>query len=438
MIYNALKAGSFEDIRIFDGETEMTDELPFDVADIILTSSPADDRAEQHLELVVAGNSAMTSGSYTVKARYNYENTDITITLPVVIEGMPEITMAPETVTVDYLAGTSEYTVIEKYAEKLWNEAWAPKFFADKQTFVDAIYAATFEATADEAEDGTVLMQASDDANNIAIKLGAGAKEKSYALTAKLTADWGLDVTVAVTVNFEGFTGELVQGDNYADPVLLKATLSTTAYVPDGLNLDNTWVAPKDSKGNEIGKVVFSVDTEEYEGASVDADAKTLTWGTEYKGLNMALSVKLMLDSYVLDEQVLNVEIPDPIKDKTISLRKNAVTTISASADDASLTVGDLLQLANINGNNVFEATAADENTVLGVVVKYEVMNPEVLVDRIDTGADFATTGTITVKGNADSEFVGEKTVKVKVTVSYDYGTDRVHNLDIKVKQKAN
>ena len=93
---------------------------------------------------------------------------------------------------------------------------------------------------------------------------------------------------------------------------------------------------------------------------------------------------------------------------------------------------------ANINGNNVFEATAADENTVLGVVVKYEVMNPEVLVDRIDTGADFATTGTITVKGNADSEFVGEKTVKVKVTVSYDYGTDRVHNLDIKVKQKAN
>ena len=438
VIYNALKAGSFEDIQIFDGETEMTDELPFDVADIILTSSPADDRAEQHLELVVAGNSAMTSGSYTVKARYNYENTDITITLPVVIEGMPEITMAPETVTVDYLAGTSEYTVIETYAEKLWNKDWAPKYFADKQTFVDAIYAATFEATADEAEDGTELVQATDDAKNIAIKLGTGAKEKSYELTAKLTADWGLDVTVAVTVNFEGFAGELVQGDNYANPVRLNAKLTTTAYVPDGLNLDNTWVAPKDSKGNEIGKVVFSVDAEEYEGASVDADAKTLTWGTEYKGLNMALSVKLMLDSYVLDEQVLNVEIPDPIKDKTISLRKNAVTTISASADDASLTVGDLLQLANINGNNVFEATAADENTVLGVVVKYEVMNPEVLVDRIDTGADFATTGTITVKGNADSEFVGEKTVKVKVTVSYDYGTDRVHNLDIKVKQKAN
>ena len=135
VIYNALKAGSFEDIQIFDGETEMTDELPFDVADIILTSSPADDRAEQHLELVVAGNSAMTSGSYTVKARYNYENTDITITLPVVIEGMPEITMAPETVTVDYLAGTSEYTVIETYAEKLWNKDWAPKYFADKQTF---------------------------------------------------------------------------------------------------------------------------------------------------------------------------------------------------------------------------------------------------------------------------------------------------------------
>ena len=438
VIYNALKDGSFEDIQIFDGETEMTDELPFDVADIILTSSPADDRAEQHLELVVAGNSAMTSGSYTVKARYNYENTDITITLPVVIEGMPEITMAPETVTVDYLAGTSEYTVIETYAEKLWNKDWAPKYFADKQTFVDAIYAATFEATADEAEDGTELVQATDDAKNIAIKLGTGAKEKSYELTAKLTADWGLDVTVAVTVNFEGFAGELVQGDNYANPVRLNAKLTTTAYVPDGLNLDNTWVAPKDSKGNEIGKVVFSVDAEEYEGASVDADAKTLTWGTEYKGLNMALSVKLMLDSYVLDEQELNVEIPDPIKDKTISLRKNAATTISASADDASLTVGDLLQLANINGNNVFEAAAADENTVLRVVVKYEVMNPEVLVDRIDTGADFATTGTITVKGNADSEFVGEKTVKVKVTVSYDYGTDRVHNLDIKVKQKAN
>ena len=190
LIYNALKAGSFEDIQIFDGETEMTDELPFDVADIILTSSPADDRAEQHLELVVAGNSAMTSGSYTVKARYNYENTDITITLPVVIEGMPEITMAPETVTVDYLAGTSEYTVIETYAEKLWNKDWAPKYFADKQTFVDAIYAATFEATADEAEDGTELVQATDDAKNIAIKLGTGAKEKSYELTAKLTADW--------------------------------------------------------------------------------------------------------------------------------------------------------------------------------------------------------------------------------------------------------
>ena len=92
--------------------------------------------------------------------------------------------------------------------------------------------------------------------------------------------------------------------------------------------------------------------------------------------------------------------------------------------------MGDLLQLANINGNNVFEAAAADENTVLGVAVKYEVMNPEVLVDRITIAGDFATTGTITVKGNADSEFV--------VTVSYDYGTDRVHNLDIKVKQKAN
>ena len=222
------------------------------------------------------------------------------------------------------------------------------------------------------------------------------------------------------------------------NPVRLNAKLTTTAYVPDGLNLDNTWVAPKDSKGNEIGKVVFSVDAEEYEGASVDADAKTLTWGTEYKGLNMALSVKLMLDSYVLDEQELNVEIPDPIKDKTISLRKSAATTISASDADASLTVGDLLQLANINGNNVFEAAAADENTVLGVAVKYEVMNPEVLVDRITIAGDFATTGTITVKGNADSEFVGEKTVKVKVTVSYDYGTDRVHNLDIKVKQKAN
>lgn len=87
----------------------------------------------------------------------------------------------------------------------------------------------------------------------------------------------------------------------------------------------------------------------------------------------------------------------------------------------------------------MFEAAAADENTVLGVAVKYEVMNPEVLVDRIKINeADFATTGTITVTGNADSEFVGEKTVKVKVTVSYDYGTDRVHNLDIKVKQKAN
>ena len=435
VIYNALKAGSYEDIHIFNGETEITDELPFEVEEITLTSSPADDRAEQHLELVVAGSSAMTSGSYTVKARYNYENTDITISLPVVIVGMPEITMEPETVTVDYLAGTKEYTVIEMYAEKLWNEDWAPKYFADKQTFVDAISAATFEATADEAEDGTELVQATDDAKNIAIKLGSGAKEKHYELTAKLTADWGLDVTVAVTVDFEGFAGELVQGDNYANPVLLNAKLTTTAYVPEGLNLDNTWVAPKDSQGNEIGKVVFSVDTDEYEGASVDADAKTLTWGTEYKGLSMALDVKLMLDSYVLDEEVLNVEIPDPIKDKEITLREGADPTIFAGDTDESLTVGELLQLANINDKNVFVAETADENTVLDVAIKYEVTNPEVLVDRIKTADDFETSGTITVKGNADSVFVGEKTVKVKVTVTYAYGADRIYNLDITVKQ---
>lgn len=435
-IYVALKDLSPEEIFIFEGDKDVSADEPFQISEIILPSTPTDDRTEQHLSLIVAGNSTMTGGTYTVKARYNYLNTDITISIPVVIEGMPEITMEPQSASIDYVAAQSEYPVIEKYAEKLWNAAWAPKYFADKQTFVDAVNAAAFDATADEAEDGTALQKLSTDGKIIAILLGAGANETNYTLTGKLSADWGLDVTIAATVEFKGIGGELVQGDNYDNPVLLNAKLTSTAYVPDALNLDNTWVAPKDSKGNEIGKVVFSVDDKTYKGAAVDNDAKTLTWGSEYKGLAMALEVKLMLDAFELDSKTLNVAIADPIKDEVIALREKAVTSMAADKTDVSLNVGEALELNNINDNNVFESTTAVENTAIGVKIAYKVLNPEVLVDRIKTGADFATTGTITVTGNSDSEFVGEKIVKVEVSVTYSYGETRTKTVEISVKQK--
>lgn len=430
-VYNALVGKDYSDLYIFKGDVDVTGDQPFEVAEITFPSKPTDDRTEQHLNLVLAGSSTMASGTYTIKAVYDYQGTDVTIQLPVVIEGMPEIKLAPVTAEIAYKAGVNTYDVIETYAEALWKEAWAPKIFADKKTFVDAVKAAAFEATAGEAKDKTALSVSGD---NIAIVLGAGANEKSYTLTGAITADWGLNVTITVTANFTGIGGRLVQGDNYTDPVLLTAKLTDLAYVPDALNLDNTWVAPKDSEGKEIGKVAFSVDAEQYKGASV-AD-KMLTWGSEYKGLNMTLKAILTLDSYELDEQPLNVQIPDPIKDKAITLKKDAVTTIEATTTDADLTVGDQLVLNNINSHNVFAAEAANENTALGVKITYEVANPEVLVDRITKAADFATSGKLTVKGNPDSDFTGEKTVKVNVTVVYDYGKRENFVANIVVKQK--
>lgn len=112
-------------------------------------------------------------------------------------------------------------------------------------------------------EDGTELVQATDDAKNIAIKLGTGAKEKSYELTAKLTADWGLDVTVAVTVNFEGFAGELVQGDNYANPGASERKTYDDGLCARWTYLDNTWLHPKIPRAMKSERLFFSVDAEE-------------------------------------------------------------------------------------------------------------------------------------------------------------------------------
>ena len=117
---------------------------------LLMDSSPTADTDVQRVTPTFNGMTFAETGSYTAYAKYVHsDKTTTTITIPVTASGAPEISyeISKEVMYV----GTSTYTVVEGFAEKLWKDAYK-EAFGSKEDFLAVVAAMTATTGDDEAK----------------------------------------------------------------------------------------------------------------------------------------------------------------------------------------------------------------------------------------------------------------------------------------------
>lgn len=407
---------------------------------LLMDSSPTADTDVQRVTPTFNGMTFAETGSYTAYAKYVHsDKTTTTITVPVTASGAPEISyeISKEVMYV----GTSIYTVVEGFAEKLWKDAYK-EAFGSKEDFL-AVVAAMSAATGDEDE-ATLAVAG----NDITVIFPAEYEFKTYYSTLTLADKSGLEIVFPAEITLTEAQATLTPNPLFVTNGRVNAIAEFNA---DGSRYDVVAQPLGNAYTYQVGegeqalpgvKVVYEIN-KELQGdkldemtekgqivPEIDADNK-LIWN-DWGALELKVDAYLVFtnsNEEVKDSRVtFTVAIDSPYADDkiTVATKGNEFEL----SQDASFKVAQLLTLNSTYqsgdpaaNTNVFDASTEDGlhanlAKALGGEVKYETT-----FSNVDFTFD-EETGVITYTGEDSSLKPVSQTIEVKVTYTNNFGVE--------------
>ena len=407
---------------------------------LLMDSSPTADTDVQRVTPTFNGMTFAETGSYTAYAKYVHsDKTTTTITIPVTASGAPEISyeISKEVMYV----GTSTYTVVEGFAEKLWKDAYK-EAFGSKEDFLAVVAAMTATTGDDEAKLAVA-------GNDITVTFPAEYKfDTPYYSTLTLADKSGLEIVFPAEITLTEAQATLTPNPLFVTNGRVNAIAEFNA---DGSRYDVVAQPLGNAYTYQVGegeqalpgvKVVYEIN-KELQGdkldemtekgqivPEIDADNKLIwnDWG----------ALELKVDAYLVftnsNEEVkgsrvtFTVAIDSPYADDKI--------TVATKGNEFELSQGasfKVAQLLTLNSTyqsgdpaantNVFDASTEDGlhanlAKALGGEVKYETT-----FSNVDFTFD-EETGVITYTGEDSSLKPVSQTIEVKVTYTNNFGVE--------------
>ena len=406
---------------------------------LVMNSTPTAENDVQRITPTFYGMTFAEAGNYTAYVKYVHsDKTTTTITIPVTASGAPEISyeISKEVMYV----GTSTYTVVEGFAEKLWKDAYK-EAFGSKEAFLGVVAA----MTATTGEDEATLSVAG---NDITVTFPAEYEFKTYSSTLTLADKSGLEIVIPAEIELKEASAELTPNPLFVTNGRVNAIAEFNA---DGSRYDVVAQPLGNAYTYQVGegeqalpgvKVVYEIN-KELQGdkldemtekgqivPEIDADNK-LIWN-DWGALELKVDAYLVFtnsNEEVKDSRVtFTVAIDSPYADDkiTVATKGNEFEL----SQDASFKVAQLLTLNSTYqsgdpaaNTNVFDASTenglhANLAKALGGEVKYETTfsNVNFTFDE--------ETGVITYTGEDSSLKPVSQTIEVKVTYTNNFGVE--------------
>lgn len=407
---------------------------------LLMDSSPTADTDVQRVTPTFNGMTFAETGSYTAYAKYVHsDKTTTTITVPVTASGAPEISyeISKEVMYV----GTSIYTVVEGFAEKLWKDAYK-EAFGSKEDFL-AVVAAMSAATGDEDE-ATLAVAG----NDITVIFPAEYEFKTYYSTLTLADKSGLEIVFPAEITLTEAQATLTPNPLFVTNGRVNAIAEFNA---DGSRYDVVAQPLGNAYTYQVGegeqalpgvKVVYEIN-KELQGdkldemtekgqivPEIDADNKLIwnDWG----------ALELKVDAYLVftnsNEEVkgsrvtFTVAIDSPYADDkiTVATKGNEFEL----SQGASFKVAQLLTLNSTyqSGDPAANTNVFDSSTEDGLHANLaKALGGEVKYETTFSNVNFAfdeETGVITYTGEDSSLKPVSQTIEVKVTYTNNFGVE--------------
>lgn len=404
-----------------------------------LTSTPTAENDVQRITPTFYGMTFAEGGEYIAYAKFVHsDKTTTTITIPVTASGAPEISyeISKEVMYV----GTSTYTVVEGFAEKLWKDAYK-EAFGSKEDFLAVVAAMTATTGDDEA----TLSVAG---NDITVTFPTEYEFKIYSSTLTLADKSGLEIVIPAEIELKEASAELTPNPLFVTNGRVNAIAEFNA---DGSRYDVVAQPLGNAYTYQVGegeqalpgvKVVYEIN-KELQGDKLDEMAENGQTVPEIDVDNKLIwndwdALELKVDAYLVftnsNEEVkgsrvtFTVAIDSPYADDkiTVATKGNEFEL----SQDASFKVAQLLTLNSTYqsgdpaaNTNVFDASTenglhANLAKALGGEVKYETT-----FSNVDFTFD-EETGVITYKGEDSSLKPVSQTIEVKVTYTNNFGVE--------------
>lgn len=406
-----------------------------------LTSTPTAENDVQRITPTFYGMTFAEGGEYIAYAKFVHsDKTTTTITIPVTASGAPEISyeISKEVMYV----GTSTYTVVEGFAEKLWKDTYK-EAFGSKEDFL-AVVAAMSAATGDKDE-ATLAVAG----NNINVTFPAEYKfDTPYYSTLTLADKSGLEIVFPAEITLTEAQATLTPNPLFVTNGRVNAIAEFNA---DGSRYDVVAQPLGNAYTYQVGegeqalpgvKVVYEIN-KELQGDKLDEMAENGQTVPEIDVDNKLIwndwgALELKVDAYLVftnsNEEVkdsrvtFTVAIDSPYADDkiTVATKGNEFEL----SQDASFKVAQLLTLNSTYqsgdpaaNTNVFDASTEDGlhanlAKALGGEVKYETT-----FSNVNFAFD-EETGVITYTGEDSSLKPVSQTIEVKVTYTNNFGVE--------------
>ena len=406
-----------------------------------LTSTPTAENDVQRITPTFYGMTFAEGGEYIAYAKFVHsDKTTTTITIPVTASGAPEISyeIGKEVMYV----GTSTYTVVEGFAEKLWKDAYK-EAFGSKEQFLNVV-AAMSAATGDKDE-ATLAVAG----NNINVTFPAEYKfDTPYYSTLTLSDKSGLEIVFPAELTLTEAHATLTPNPLFVTNGRVNAIAEFNA---DGSRYDVVAQPLGNAYTYQVGegeqalpgvKVVYEIN-KELQGDKLDEMAENGQTVPEIDVDNKLIwndwgALELKVDAYLVftnsNEEVkgsrvtFTVAIDSPYADDkiTVATKGNEFEL----SQDASFKVAQLLTLNSTYqsgdpaaNTNVFDAST--ENGLHANLAK--ALGGEVKYETTFSNVNFAfdeETGVITYTGEDSSLKPVSQTIEVKVTYTNNFGVE--------------
>lgn len=408
-----------------------------------LTSTPTAENDVQRITPTFYGMTFAEGGEYIAYAKFVHsDKTTTTITIPVTASGAPEISyeISKEVMYV----GTSTYTVVEGFAEKLWKDAYK-EAFGSKEDFLAVVAAMT--ATTGDEDEATLAVAG----NDITVTFPAEYEFKTpYRSTLTLSDKSGLEIVIPAEITLKEAEAELTPNPLFVTDGRVNAIAEFNA---DGSRYDVVAQPLGNAYTYQVGegeqalpgvKVVYEIN-KELQGDKLDEMAENGQTVPEIDADNKLIwndwgALELKVDAYLVftnsNEEVkdsrvtFTVAIDSPYADDkiTVATKGNEFEL----SQDASFKVAQLLTLNSTyqsgeagkeTNTNVFDASTesglhANLAKALGGEVKYETT-----FSNVNFAFD-EETGVITYTGEDSSLKPVSQTIEVKVTYTNNFGVE--------------
>lgn len=405
-----------------------------------LTSTPTAENDVQRITPTFYGMTFAEGGEYIAYAKFVHsDKTTTTITIPVTASGAPEISyeISKEVMYV----GTSTYTVVEGFAEKLWKDAYK-EAFGSKEDFLAVVAAMTATTGDDEAKLAVA-------GNDITVTFPAEYEFKTtYRPTLTLSDKSGLEIVIPAEIELKEASAELTPNPLFVTNGRVNAIAEFNA---DGSRYDVVAQPLGNAYTYQVGegeqalpgvKVVYEIN-KELQGDKLDEMAENGQTVPEIDVDNKLIwndwgALELKVDAYLVftnsNEEVkgsrvtFTVAIDSPYADDkiTVATKGNEFEL----SQDASFKVAQLLTLNSTYqsgdpaaNTNVFDAST--ENGLHANLAK--ALGGEVKYETTFSNVNFAfdeETGVITYTGEDSSLKPVSQTIEVKVTYTNNFGVE--------------